>query len=1106
MSTPPADQRERDLAVRWMDGPVLVEAGAGTGKTRLLVERVVHLVGSEGVPLGRIAAITFTIKAAAELRERIRTGLAAAVSEAEGDEGKQARLVAALEEIDRAQISTIHSFALALLRDRAVEAGLRPGAGEVDLLAHEELRDRLWEEWLAERLSGEEGALEEFLALGFTIQDLSRVRDALLHLPELREGFPRPEGARPEELKKEIQEAIAVWAGMAERCGDRTDKAYVQLLGVKAWGEGLSGESFPALLRGLWQEVSYKRNVGAAKAWGSKEAVRALHESFDRLVGGACARALAEAGHAVLAGAVGSLRGFVDRLERRAAEEGILNFEGILDRAARLARGSAEARRRFRGRFTHFLVDEFQDTDPLQVELIFLLAGEEPSPEDWRGARLRGGRLFLVGDPKQSIYRFRRADIAVYLEAKGVIERTPKSQVIGIRQNFRSAPGVIEFVNGVFGRLIAPEEEVQPGYAPLEPYRMEEGPGVLLLPEADGGDGEEEEGYRSREAASLAGAIRHLVEAEGREIPAPAGGRRPLRYGDVAVLFRTRTGYPEYEDAFRRAGVPFLSEGGRRFYDRMEVAAAAAVLRAVVRPCDPLALAAALRSPLYGFSDADLARFLLPELPSPPEVERAAEEMRELSARRAGMGARAMIEEIFRRTQAYELFLAASHGEQRVGNLLKLLDLAFAFEGGGARGVDEFGAFLDAQIARGDEAREPEAVVLEGEAVRFMTIYGAKGLEFPVVALADLGGKLDPDKTPWAADRGRGGVEIRLGSKDRPLQSRGYAVAREREDAFQAAELKRLLYVAATRARELLIWPLFPGSLKRRYKNLWDHLRQAGAGEEAMRSGALGPAAEFREPLPPAREEEGILRIPEAVFEPDEGRIEEGRRRRAALVDRLRALAAPTGRRRPLAPSQLVGPDGGGEEDGAAERYGLTLSEAGEGPRGRAFGRLVHALLAGLEPPLPGRAEELAGEARALALELGLGEEEAGEALSLIRRAADGELLRRAAAAPRRWRELPFFALAEGRLLRGFADLVFEEGEDLILCDFKTDRVAAAEVPARAEHYLPQGAAYALGVEQAAGRRVREVVFSFLRPGVDRALPVDEALLGRAREAVRLAG
>ncbi|MEE9273853.1 MAG: 3'-5' exonuclease, partial [bacterium] len=598
-----------------------------------------------------------------------------------------------------------------------------------------------------------------------------------------------------------------------------------------------------------------------------------------------------------------------------------------------------------------------------------------------------------------------------------------------------------------------------------------------------------------------------MVEEECPVIAPKEGGARPVRYGDIAVLFRAHTAVPFFEEAFRRLDVPISSEGGRGFYETIEVAAAGAVLRAVIHPGDPLALAAALRSPLYGFSDVDLARWRLhpPDDPRHPAgVAEAVEEIREMHEGRNGRSARGVLEEIFRRTQAYELFLSAFYGEQRVANLLKLLDVAFEYERGGVRGVDEFGAFLQRQLKQGKDAREAEAGLSDGDEndVRFMTIHAAKGLEFPVVAMADLSGGSSNDPPARIADRAGGKLFLNVGPEGRRLRTAGFGEALEREKEIEEAEGRRLLYVAATRARDYLIWPVF---VSEKEKGAWKALEEAGAGAEAMREGACGPADILTGVQAGGEGEISYLRFRDEVFEVDEAQVRRAERGREEIERELAALREAGDAAGFITPSGLVGPMGGspGEDDDEAERYGVSDLESGGEARGRKFGSLVHELLARLEPPAPGAVERLAGDAGALAAGRGLDGAAGEEALDLLRRAAEGDLLKRAAASSRRYRELPFLMEIEGRPVRGTADLVFEEEGGLVVVDFKTDAISAGEAPERMKKYANQGVAYEMGIGAASGQDVREVIFAFLRPGVDVPLPVDKSARESLRRAVR---
>jgi ATP-dependent exoDNAse (exonuclease V) beta subunit len=1100
------DQRERNLAIRWIDGPVLVEAGAGTGKTELMVDRVLHLVRSEGVPIEGIVAITFTIKAAAELRGRIRAALAKGVNDPDGpgrpggeddtgenapprDDAGRARLRTALDNIDRAPISTIHSFALRLLQERPIEAGLRPGAGDVDPAAFEDLRDRVWTEWLRDSLVEGDPAVELFLELGFTKNHLESVRDALLDFPELRGGFPRSGNRTPEEILKGIRGAFEKWRKLADaNCLDTSDKAYAQLDDISGWVDGLPASSLPALMNALWSPaVPLDKRVGGPKAWGGREGLKAFREGYGAFID--AARSLA--GHEVLAGVAESLSSFADILAARAREEGILNFAGILDHAARLVRGSGEVRDYFRGRFRHFLVDEFQDTDPLQAELIFRLAGGDGGEEDWRKIRFPGGGVFVVGDPKQSIYRFRRADIAIYHGVKKLIEGAPGGKVIQITENFRSAPGVIGWVNEIFGRLIRERGSIQPGYENLGAHREEEGTRVRLI---TGGDVEERMSaadLRRLEAARAANEINKLVDE--KIVVHPKGEKpRAVRYGDIVLLSRTRGAFQDFEEALGRLGIPAAPDGGSGYYTAIEVAAAGAVLWAVAHPGDPLAMTAALRSPLYGFSDVDLARWRLygedeKDLSEyPAEMDEAAAEIRAMHDERGEMSARALLAKIFEKTQAFELFLSSYNGERRAANLLKLLDIAFEYEGGGARGVDEFAIHLSRQLALGTEAKEPEeAAAGDEERVRMMTIHGSKGLEFPMVILADLGGVPQTDEMTRIADRESGRVHLKIGPRARALTSAGYAGARAGEAEIQEAERRRLLYVAATRARDWLVL----SSAAAKKGNLWEILEAGGIGEMGTNGGAAGLMVEDEAGSAEEIPEPEAIRLPENAFEGGGAENQAARRRREDARERLGRLLAPGERVRPLSPSALpeISRAGAGEaiedDEGGNGRYGISDLEAGDEPGGRDFGTLVHALLARMENYGEAAADRLAEPAREQARELKLAEKEAEAALGMIRGAMGMEIFRRAEAAERCWRELPVLMIEGGCLLRGVADLVFEEAGGLIVVDFKTDAVAAGETQKRAEHYRPQGTAYAMALEGAAGLPVREVVFAFLRAG-----------------------
>ncbi len=1110
MSAQPRDQKQRDEAATWTRGPVLVEAGAGTGKTTLLVERILHLIRREGVRLDEIAAITFTRKATAQLKDRIRRRFLDVVA-GEEDAATKARLQDALDNLESARISTIHGFALNILRAFSVEAGLRPDLGDVDEIEHDTRRDAAWRDWLTQALNSGDARLRNFLELGFPVADLEKIRDAMLDLPELREHFPRSHGASPVEIRASIADAFDAWAEVGRHCVNDEDKALIQLEKARSWLEGLSGLSQTELLRELWSPgFKLNKRVGSPGNWGDsteegRENLKLFRGEYDRFLQNS-AKIIA---HEVLAGLVPLVRGFVESFETEMREAGLLSYQDMLFLAAKLVRENPSVRGRIRESIRHFLVDEFQDTDPLQVELIFLLAGSGDAA-DWREVRMEDAKLFMVGDPKQSIYRFRRADIAIYHDVREMIDHLPNGRLLRIKENFRSTPGVVDFVNEAFSRVIVHDSgnpDVQPEYVELMAHRESADPAVFLFKTKEDGDEPAESGRvneeqrRKNEAACLAAALRELVEDKRVEITdTDKNARRPVSFGDVAVLFRARTGYAQFEDAFRGAGVPFITDGGYGFYDKFEVGAVVSVLSAVARPGDPLALAAALRSPLYGFSDVETARYFLKRQEPPKELREAVREICLLHEAKKDAGVRAILEEVYRRTGAFELFLASSGGEQRVANLSKLLDMAHEFAAGGRRGVDAFAAHLEAQYELGRDAREPEAFqdARGGEAVRLMTVHQAKGLEFPVVALADLEGKDDQRSEARIAnhERGNEAVDLHLGSGPRRLDSAGYVSALEREKGFHNAEIKRLWYVAATRAKDYLLWPEsgFHGFMQS--AGLLE-VETAGVIREASASVLEVSPEEPREP-------ESILRLGGAVFRPANGGSGSVAERRAVLDEKLKLLKKPVETPKPLAPSSLVK---GFDEVEPAASTALYDEDAPQDIEvhagGTAFGSLVHVILARLDPPDVACLERLRDESVACARTLGLSLEDAGHAMGLIRDSMEeGRILARAAAATKRWRELSFTFELDGRVLRGAIDLVFEEDGKLTLVDFKTDKVEAGEAEKKASFYLNQGGAYVMGLEAATGLEVGELVFSFLRPGVDVSRPVDDVLRKRVREAV----
>jgi ATP-dependent helicase/nuclease subunit A len=789
---PLVDHDERRRAVEDLDTSFLVEAAAGSGKTTLLLGRIVNLVRSGRARLSEIAAVTFTEKAAADLRVRLRAELA------------KAELHEALRELEIARIGTIHAFAAGLLRERPVEAGVDPGFTVADPLTARLLLDRTWEAWLPEALSDLEAAdaVREAIERGL---GLDRLRDLAFALVDMRDRFdglpePQPFTEPVTDLNADARATLVRLAEVARGAvKDPEDGAARTLADLGLWVHqtaGLpEGDQVKALLAPSRLPDKIQR-LGNKTKWRSKTALEECRACLialrDRVE---AARATAR--HNLIAGLTRWAAGFVRAYDLAKGRAGCLDFLDLLLRARDLVRDRPDVRGDFQVGIRYLLVDEFQDTDPLQLEMVLSLADGAPP-----------GSLFVVGDPKQSIYRFRRADIETYADAKQTI--ADRGSILTIRANFRSTRAILDAVNAVFDGVMVPPADgaYQPAYVALEPSpRTEAGdpPAVVTLspdlpPPTAVGEAAAQEA--SLVAAYLVREVEHA---------------RRFRYGDVALLFRAMTSVAAYEDALRSAGVPYRTVGSRSYYDRSEVGWTIAALSAIEDPHDPVALVGTLRSPFFGVTDEALLRLhtrggdfcYLRPLPAgvDPALGEAWSLLGALHRERNAVAPAAVVERLLSATAVLAAYALEPQGEARVANLLKVVDTARALEATGAltfRGLVRW--LRDRGASRYEEG---ESAVDAEDAVRLMTIHKAKGLEFPVVVVPDLG-RGGPWRAPvLLADRASGRLAVNLGALgDDAMTTLDWADAEAREMLRVDAEGLRVLYVALTRAERTLVLPV----------------------------------------------------------------------------------------------------------------------------------------------------------------------------------------------------------------------------------------------------------------------------------------------------------
>ncbi|MBI1894930.1 MAG: UvrD-helicase domain-containing protein [Acidobacteria bacterium] len=1122
----PAAAPSRDLSQS-----CVVEASAGTGKTTLLVARIVDVLAA-GAEVESIAAVTFTNAAAGEMKLRVRQELELALrGEAALHAETKRNLQSALERLERAFIGTIHAFCKQMLRRRPAEAAIDPAFEEMAQPEALRLFGAVFRPWVQRRIAAGSPVLRRCFARTAEwdggAAPLRALQNAAWKLIEWRD-FPASWQARPFDRDaglERILELARVLVALRDRCArpDR-DPLFRDLQPVADFlervGRALAVDAadydqweselvrLPRLrsLRWIREGVGpFADGVARAEILAVWHKLREHIEQFDNDSGAQLVVALRDE--------LWELAALYEDAKRRA---GRLDFMDLLIKTRDLLR-DREALEYFRRRYECLFVDEFQDTDPLQAEILLLLASEQEPGGDWFGLTPRPGKLFVVGDPKQSIYRFRRADVALYSMLRARFESSGMSRDYLSASN-RSTEPIQSFVNAAFEDKLVP-------YLPLSGGRpaIANQPSVIALPVP--------EPYGSRRLAksaidrcspnATAAFIQWLVKDSKWRLSDRNGAARQIKESDICILLRRFSSSggvdvaQEYARALEARGIQHVLVGSRSFHQREEVGAIRAALRAIEWPEDELRLFAAVRT-FFAVPDATLLKFrhrhrsLFPfrELPEDLDFEFAA--VRDALALFAGLHRErnrqpiaTTILRLLEYTRAHAAFAFRKGGERVLANVYRLLDLAREFDAGAATSFRSFVEYLEEEADFGETG---EAPVFEQSAagVKLMTVHRAKGLEFPVVILADLTANLTgAGRSDRYVDAARGLCAQRLlGWAPPELLDRQTEEARMDQD-----EAVRLAYVAATRARDLLVVcavgePEFLANGQGEaswLSPLWDALyppeHRARIAASAPGCPPFGTRTVLNRPLEAGNEEVSVkpgLHLPrrgghgvvwfdpavldltepkgwglenEAVLSgtPEQSaaglaRYRAWESRRQALIDSARAPRFEIVRAADAA-------------RGTAESVPIeliSLGLAGARPVGRRFGKLVHALLASAAPGTGGG--ELQSIATLHARACGSPEEEIAAAIAVVRRAFAHPVLAGAAAARRCHRELPVVVkLAGGRLAEGRVDLAFSDGARWTVVDFKTG-------PADASRNREQLRLYAMALERASGQPVHAVL------------------------------
>ena len=1056
------DAAERERLREDFEATFFVEAGAGTGKTTVLVSRVVGLIAAGVLETAGLVAITFTEAAAAELRGRIRSELEVAADDRERDDTVRERCREAAATIDLAAIQTIHAFAAALLRTYPIEARLPPGFEVWDDVQFSLAFDERFQIWLDAEATADEAvrvrraALQRALLLGLRFDDPRALARAFQEhtdiLPAQNWSSPVPTntlaearamGQQLQDLERMIRYAkngeedplvgeIRRLASGARRLREAGDELEA-LLALKDLPD-------PSTQRGRKGDFLTDEN-GVNAADRIKEILREVKGNREALLSAHRAAALGDL--------LDELRAFTLDFTEERRRQGVAGFHDLLLWARDLLRDNPSVRERARARFHRIFVDEFQDTDPLQAEIIWYLTANSLD-EDWVRAPLRPGKLFVVGDPKQSIYRFRGADIRLVGE---IFEKAGPRDVLKLRQNFRSARAVLAWANYHFDPDFVAEAGIQPPYGPLEP--IHEGPAeakVLLLGEAMAGSAAER---RAAEAGEICALIRTAIEERW---PVRDGETlRYARYDDVCLLMPTRTGLRVLEVALEKAGIPYRVEADTLVLDTQEVRDLLAALRSIDDPSDQVALVAALRSPAYGCSDAELLRWV--EDGGTLDYERACDltgpvadafgSLRRFHELRQEHSAAWLIETFIRERMLAVQTFGYPHPREAWRRLRYLVAQARALDGAGRPGLRALVNWLEERQREGVRDQESPRPDSDEEAVRLLTVHGAKGLEFPIVILSDLGRQSRGQHGYVLRDRASQTLDVKKGD----LATSGYARTAELEKVYDRAERVRLLYVAATRARDYLAL-----SLIRKISKTGADDSDAGriasilaeAPELATRFVApVGVASgesrsAFPEVLPEAEAPEDYLAA-EAAWQSE-------RAKRIAASSELARLTLVDPVRRALA--------GSGEDNG----LGMVV----EGSNDR-------------EAPI------------APAMVEGMGRDRAANAF-----------LEEARQARRRWRGVPVGIEVDGVLLEGQIDLVFaREDGTLGILNCRTDPANPGSLAANAPADRLQAGACALAIQQATRKTVSAVGIVDGVPGGQGVVFSDvTALIAEAQAAI----
>ncbi len=1055
------DSESRLAAQFDLDSNMVVEAAAGTGKTSLLIARILSLVIGKGIPLEKIAALTFTNKAAAEMKIRLaqqlhQISLLAHRPEDVSETLKQLlaslknkfpldqatieqRAASALNLIERAPIETFHSFMARILRLYPLEAGLSP-AFEIDEGRNlNRLFESEWEAWLDSELSSSAPREKDWLlilkfaaikdlkdfakelcqakisiepaihASKETLENLKSLRQKLKKIPE---GKPAPQSkaflARFSDIQNQIEGLIQAGSLKNPEIPEN-------------WNQSTQKSAWPK-----WP-----------KAWEEYADEKKIYERAQKIVGLSSPEKNALVEKTTLL-----LTPFRKKFSDAFKKAGFISFDNLLIEARELLKNHLKIRNEIKRFYHSFLVDEFQDTDPLQGEILFFLAEDINSASDhWQEARPGPGRIFVVGDPKQSIYRFRGADIAAYQDFTQKILSYPNSKSLALNLNFRSKAEVLAPINSLFSKTMREEKGLQAAHQELQTAQaLSSAPALEIVKLSFSKPSASSEEFQKAETQWIC-----------RWVQENCGPKKKFRYKDVAILWRTRTGSSHLIEAFKDAQIPYAAQLKNSLYSSQEFIDFLNLIRVLDNPADEISLTALMRSPLSDTKDSDLAA-LKSETKSAFPLQKTLDFLRKRLGR---IPLPRFLDQALKETALLPIAAKAYHGPQSASNLLKAVRLAEEIaekEGLSAREMIER---ISQEIKSGEEEGENPLADESLDCVRLLTIHKAKGLEFPIVFI------------PRISSAGKDN-EIPLSLSDWKTQTVGFYLPKAKAASLNMAllqinekerlshEVLRLLYVGLTRAKEKIFLigdkDFSPG--KRSFSQFLSQ-------DLSLSSQDL--TADFLLTNSKSSPREKIKKI---SIKPEEWAIHWKNRSKLA-----RASSTPWS----LSPTQT-------QTDFFEEENSLPQQN-----RASLLGQICHEALRNLDFKNPGDAKKIISAASASLAQLNpelLETELMDEAAALIEKFLRAPAAKGISKAKILGREIPFVYPDQGALVKGIIDLVYQTETETIIVDYKTGLPPLSEeeeISARAR-YRPQAETYLRALEKSLGKKARFQLLFLRRP------------------------